>query len=101
MANCSYLYSTSLKYLERFRSEIRLPAAERLIAEALDFLNRPANQHPYFVLECGEIFGMLDTPLAEQNQTLLEQLPDLRPEMDAALQTLRPPPVAWVSHWLE
>ncbi|MGE8362660.1 hypothetical protein [Pseudomonas sp.] len=85
-------YASGVRNLEAFLATITLPEAQPLIAEALAFLHKPENQNTYFVLECGEIFDMGDTPLEVQNEALLTQLLNLQPEMDAALQTLQPPP---------
>lgn len=87
-------YASGVKNLEDFLSQIHLPEAQPLIAEALEFLHKPESQNQYLVLECGEIFDMGDAPLLEQNLALLEELNDLAPEMDQALQSLLPPPVA-------
>lgn len=85
-------YASGVKNLEAFLSKITVTPAQPLIAEALEFLNRPENKSEYFVLECGEIFDMRDSPLQEQNLTLLAQVKDLQPEIDLALQSLLPPP---------
>lgn len=87
-------YASGVKNLEKFFSQIALPAAQDLIAEAMEFLNEPENQNQYFVLECGEIFDMGDTPLLEQNLALLDQVKNLQHEVEQALQSLVPPPVA-------
>lgn len=86
-------YASGVKNLERFFSKIELPAAQNLIAEAIEFLNKKENQNQYFVLECGEIFDMGETPLLEQNLALLEQVNNLQHEVEQALQSLVPPPV--------
>jgi len=86
-------YDGGVKNLQGFLSKIQIPAAQALIAEAIAFLQRPENRGKYLVLECGEIFDMEETPLLEQNLALLEQVKDLRVEMDRALQSLVPPPV--------
>lgn len=85
-------YADGVKNLEGFLSQIELPAAQGLIGEAIEFLNKPENRNQYFVLECGEIFDMGDTPLLEQNRALLGEVKDLQPEMEQALQSLLPPP---------
>ena len=86
-------YRSGVKNLEGVLSRITQPPAQPLIAEALEFLNRPENQNQYFVLECGEIFDMGETPLQEQNLALLGQVQNLQPEIDVALHSLLPPPV--------
>lgn len=86
-------YATGVKKLEEFLSQIALPAAQNSIAETIEFLNRPENKNQYFVLECGEVFDMDDTPLFEQNLALLEELKNLQPEAERALQSLVPPSV--------
>lgn len=53
-------YDAGLANLEAFLAQIQTPAAQPLIAEALEFLRKPENHNPYFVLECGEIFEMSD-----------------------------------------
>jgi hypothetical protein len=52
-----------------------LPAKEfdALIAETAAFLNDPARDLPYVILEGGEIFEMGDDELEVQNQALLEE----------------------------
>ena len=87
-------YVSGVKNLEGFLSKIDIPSAQDLIAEAMEFLNRPENQNQYFVLECGEIFDMSDTPLIEQNLALLEEIKNIQPEVEQALLSLVPPPVA-------
>ncbi len=86
-------YTSGVKNLEGFLSQIELPAAQDLIAEAVEFLNKAENQNQYFVLECCEIFDMGETPLLEQNLALLDQVKDLQLEVEHALQSLVPPPV--------
>lgn len=86
-------YASGVKNLEGFLSQIQLPAAQDLISEAIEFLNKLENQNQYFFLECGEIFDMEETPLLEQNLALLEQVKNLQLEVEQALQSLVPPPV--------
>jgi hypothetical protein len=97
-------YASGVKSLENFLSRIALPSASPLIAEALDFLSKPENRNPCFILECGEIFDMGKTPLPEQNLALLEEIRNLQPEIEKALQSLRPPvgravEVRWIFRW--
>ena len=86
-------YAAGVKNLESFFTKVGCPQAQNLIAEAIAFLHTPENQNQYFVLECGEIFDMSDSPLATQNSALLEQVNNLEAEIDLALQTLKPPAV--------
>jgi len=86
-------YESGLKNLEGFLSKVTYPLAQALIAEAIAFLNKPENQNQYFILECGEIFDMGELPLLEQNLALLEQVNNLQPEVNLALQSLLPPPI--------
>ena len=86
-------YASGVKNLEEFLSKVALPWAHDLIAEAAEFLRKPENQNQYFVLECGEIFNMGDATLLEQNLALLEQVKNLQPELEQALQSLMSPPV--------
>ena len=86
-------YDAGVKNLEGFLSKVTHPSAQALIAKAIEFLNKPENRNPYFVLECGEIFALGDIPFPEQNLTLLEQVKNLQPEVDLALQSLLPPAV--------
>ena len=46
-------------------------------SEARAFLTDPNNQRRYFVLECGEIYGMEDEPPGEQNTRLVEEIASL------------------------
>jgi hypothetical protein len=85
-------YASGVNNLENFLSKVAQPSAQKLVAEATDFLNKPENQNQYFILECGEIFEMGEAPLFEQNLALLEQVKNLQPEVDQALQSLIPPP---------
>lgn len=85
-------YVTGLKNLENFLSKIDLPSANELIAETFNFLNKAENQNQYLVLECGEIFCMNEKLHFEQNLELLEQIKNLHPEIEQALQSLMPPP---------
>ena len=84
-------YEAGLANLEAFLAQIKTPAAQPLIAEALEFLRKPENRNPYFVLECGEIFEMSDPGPGEQNLQLLHSIQNLQPEIDAALQSLHSP----------
>jgi hypothetical protein len=86
-------YAPGVKSLEDFLSRIAFSPASPLIAEALDFLSKPENRNPYFILECGEIFDMGETPLPEQNLALLAEIKNLQPEIAKALQSLPSPPV--------
>lgn len=86
-------YASGVKNLESFLSKVTHPSAHDLIVEAIEFLNKPENKNQYFVLECGEIFDMEETPLFEQNLVLLEQVKNLQPELEQALQSLVPPSV--------
>lgn len=85
-------YVSGVKNLENFLSKVTLPSAQPLIAEAIVFLSRPENQNQYFILECGEIFEMEETPVFEQNRALLEQLAHLQPEVEKALKSVVPHP---------
>ena len=84
-------YDAGLAKLEAFLAQIQQPAAKPLIADALEFLRKPENHNPYFVLECGEIFEMSDPGLGEQNLQLLQSIQNLQPEITAALQSLDVP----------
>ena len=85
--------ASGVEKLAAFLSRVADPAAQPLVAEALEFLGRPENQNPYFVLECGEIFDMEDRAVFDQNMELLDQIKrGLQPEVEEALQSLRPPP---------
>ena len=84
-------YDAGLANLEAFLAQIQSPAAQPMIAQALEFLRKPENQNPYFVLECGEIFEMQDPGPGEQNLQLLHSIQNLQPEIDAALQSLHSP----------
>lgn len=86
-------YASGVKNLEGFLSKIELSSAQGLIAEAIEFLNKTENRSQYFVLECGEIFDMREAPLLEQNLDLLEQVKNLQPGEEQALQSLMAPPV--------
>lgn len=87
-------YSVGVKNVEGFFSRIDIPEAQGLIAEAVEFLKRPENLNQYFVLECGEIFDMNETPLLEQNLALLEEVKNIQPEIERALRDLMPSHVA-------
>ena len=84
-------YDAGLANLEAFLAQIQQPAAQPLIAEALEFLRKPENHNPYFVLECGEIFEMSDPSPGLQNQKLFQSIQNLEPEIKAALQSLDAP----------
>ncbi|MBI0426321.1 hypothetical protein [Psychrobacter sp. NG27] len=84
-------YQTGVQNLEEFLAKIVLPEAQVPIAEALEFLKDPKNQSQYFILECGEIFEMSETPVEVQNLSLLNQIKNLQPEIAAAYQLLLPP----------
>ena len=84
-------YGAGLSRLEAFLAQIKTPAAQPLIEEALAFLRNPENQSTYFVLECGEIFEMSDPEPGAQNLQLLHSIQNLQPEIDAALQSLHSP----------
>lgn len=80
-----------MQNLEAFLAAITLPATQAPITEALKFLKMPENQKQYFILECGEIFAMSETPIEAQNLALLNQVQNLQPEIEAAYQSLLPP----------
>ena len=82
-------YDAGVANLQAFFAQIKEPAAQSMMAEALEFLRRPENRNPFFVLECGEIFEMGDMPDEQQNQRLLGQIQNLQPEIDAALQSVQ------------
>ncbi|MGP9491007.1 DUF7822 domain-containing protein [Psychrobacter sp. AOP7-B1-24] len=84
-------YASGLQNLEAFLAGIMLPAAQAPIIEALEFLKMPENQNQYFILECGEIFEMSETPVEAQNLALLNQVQNLQPEIEAAYQSLLSP----------
>ncbi|WP_352259489.1 hypothetical protein [Psychrobacter sp. TB55-MNA-CIBAN-0194] len=84
-------YASGVQNLEAFLTGITLPAAQATIAEALEFLKMPENQNQYFILECGEIFEMSETPVEAQNLALLNQVQNLQPEIEAAYQSLLSP----------
>ncbi len=84
-------YDAGLANLEAFLAQIQIPAAQPLIADALEFLRKPENRNPYFVLECGEIFEMSDPDPGVQNLELFQSIQNLQPEIAAALQSLDAP----------
>ncbi|MBF2719804.1 hypothetical protein IP510_07915 [Psychrobacter sp. NG254] len=84
-------YASGVQNLEVFLAKIVLPEAQVPIAEALEFLKDPKNQSQYFILECGEIFEMSETPVEVQNLSLLNQVQNLQPEIAAAYQSLLSP----------
>ena len=84
-------YARGVEHLKEFMQEIKLAAAQPLIGEALDFLNKPENQNQFFVLECGEIFEMESEPIPEQNLALLEEIKGLEPQIQKSLQSLLTP----------
>ncbi|MBH0095676.1 hypothetical protein I6E61_04665 [Psychrobacter sp. NZS113] len=81
-------YTSGVQNLEAFLASITLPAAQVPITEALEFLKMPENQNQYFILECGEIFEMSETPVEAQNLALFNQVQNLQPEIEAAYQSL-------------
>lgn len=83
-------YDAGVAKLQTFFASVTQPAAQPLIASALEFLQKPENRNPYFVLECGEIFDMSDASIAQQNLEVLTQIQNIQPEIDAALQSLQP-----------
>ena len=89
-------YGAGLANLEAFLAQIKSSNAQPLIAQALEFLRKPENQNPYFVLECGEIFDMSDPDSGVQNLQLLQSIQNLQPEIAAALQSLDAPAQAQV-----
>jgi hypothetical protein len=67
--------------VDRLLSELNNYSGSQVVAlrdEARAFLTDPANQRKFFVLECGEIFGMNDVPLEEQSDRLLREIEALR-----------------------
>lgn len=83
-------YDTGVANLQAFFAKVTQTAAQPLIANALEFLHKPENRNPYFVLECGEIFEMSDASISQQNLDVLAQIQNIQPEIDAALQSLQP-----------
>ncbi len=59
-----------MAYLERINDPAVLPLKE----EARQFLTAPENKRRYFVLECGELFDMIDSPWDVQTDLLLNEI---------------------------
>jgi len=82
-------YAEGVARLRAFLKQIELPAAQPLIQEALAFLDKESNRNTYFLLECGEIFDMEETPLAAQNAQLLHGMSNLHAETESILAGMR------------
>lgn len=81
-------YAGGLERFLSFASRIKQPAVQPFIQESIQFLRRDENRQSHFLLECGEIFEMSDTPLMEQNFALLAQIENIEQEMKQALDEL-------------
>ena len=53
-------FSVGLQRARDFYAMLTQPTARSVFHEALSFLDRPENQHPYFLLELGEYLSMFD-----------------------------------------
>lgn len=69
-------YDTGVANLTAFMQGLPHPEAAAKAAEALAFLNDPANRKRYLWLEAAEIFDMLDEPLRVQAEGLLAEVSD-------------------------
>jgi hypothetical protein len=67
-------YEMGVAALKRFLSRITNSAAEPLVRESIEFLEKAENKNSYFLLECAEIFDMQDANLVGQNADLLKQI---------------------------
>jgi hypothetical protein len=83
-------YNLGLDRLLCFLDRMPLPEVAPLKDESRRFLEDEANKNPYFVLECGEIFEMEDSPLAEQNDRLLAEILKIEPVIESSLASLLP-----------
>ncbi|MGI9576524.1 hypothetical protein ACRYJU_20760 [Alloalcanivorax xenomutans] len=81
-------YDKGVRRLCDFLARIDWPEAAELVQEAEAFLNAPENRADHIVLECGEIFDLDETPLAQQNRDLFGSLADLDQEMERTLRHL-------------
>lgn len=87
-------YDQGLSNLKKFFTRIDLPEAQKLIDEALGFLEHPDNKNKYFLLECGEIFDIdMEPSIPEQNLLLLDEIKNINPKIEIALQSLVPPKI--------
>lgn len=76
--------------LKDFLTQIKNPDAKPLIDEALEFLAAPTSQGHYFILECGEIYEMIEGDSLDQNQQLLNEIQNLNPAISQTLSQLQP-----------
>lgn len=67
-------YEEGVTRLFRVLDRISIPEIVPLRDEAREFLAAERNKGQYFVLECGEIFEMIDQPLTSQNDELLSEI---------------------------
>ena len=76
-------YAQGRAHLSAYLARIKDPAARPLVDEALAFLNSPAHARRHFILECGEIFDLMDkgSP-GEHNSTLLKEIRELAATLD-------------------
>jgi hypothetical protein len=81
-------YEKGVANMLRFLDRVPHPAVTELKAEAQEFLAAEENKNPYFVLEGGEVFGMVSESLPEENRKLLAELTDLEPQMQKAIANI-------------
>lgn len=81
-------YEQGLARLFRFLDRISIPEIVPLRDEAREFLAAEKNRGQFFVLECGEIFEMIDEPLSSQNVQLLSEIQDIASVAEATVVAL-------------
>lgn len=81
-------FQAGLKKLKAFFAQIEHEEAQTPIREALAFLEAPANQDQYIVLEPGEIYSLLGDNFAEQNQGVVRDIGDIGREIQRTVNAL-------------
>jgi hypothetical protein len=87
-------YTRGLRRLKEFLTQIDVPAAQPLIKECLEFLEDKRNRRKYFLLECGEVFGLTEEPIDQQNAGLLNEIRNLDAEIQQALDLVKARPIS-------
>lgn len=82
-------YDQGVDRLLSFLDRIPLPTVVPLKEKARRFLTDEANKNRYFLLECGEIFDIMDEgSLADQNDQLLAEVRNIEPIIERIVADL-------------
>jgi hypothetical protein len=75
-------YAQGVERLKKFFSQITNQHATQFIDEAIEFLEKPENVNEYFILECGELYAMVDENREAMEKLNYEVLEEVRYDID-------------------